>query len=374
MNTEQFIKDNTAELFGLVRELCGITAPSNDEGRRAAYCKTWLENMCAKGVYIDGALNVVYPVNIGDSREITVFAAHTDTVFPDTEPMPYREENGNIYSPGIGDDTASLAVLMMLAKYYTQNGITPKNGVLFVCNSGEEGLGNLKGVKKIFSDYEGRIASFVSFDDGNFAKLITDAVGSHRYEVTVKTPGGHSYGAFGNKNALHEISKMVTKIYGITPPDIDGIKTTYNVGEISGGTSINTIAEEAKMLCEYRSGHKDALAIMKSKFEAIFEEARFGDVSVDVKLIGERPCADIDSAVQTAFADMVAEVMEAEGITEVRREFGSTDSNIPLSLGIPAVTLAVYTGGKSHTRDEWVEKASIPKGLARAIALANKLM
>ena len=127
------------------------------------------------------------------------------------------------------------------------------------------------------------------------------------------------------------------------------------------------------MLCEYRSGHKNALAVMKAKFEAIFEEARCEDVSATVKLIGERPCSDIDEEKKTAFADKIAAVMEAEGFA-VQREFGSTDSNIPLSLGIPAVTLAVYTGGKSHTRDEWIEKASLTNGLARAIRLATELL
>ena len=156
---KEFVQQNEAALLQTLRELCAIPAPSHQEEMRAAYCKKWLEEAGAEGVYIDEALNVVFPLNCQGSNQITVYVAHTDTVFPDTEPMPILEDDTYIRCPGVGDDTASLSVLLMLAKYCIQKKIQPQKGILFVCNSCEEGLGNLKGTRQIFKDYAGRIAS-----------------------------------------------------------------------------------------------------------------------------------------------------------------------------------------------------------------------
>ena len=360
---KEFINENYGELIKLIEELCKIPAPSHNEEKRAEYCRMWLENLGAKGVYIDEALNVVFPLNCEESDKITVFVAHTDPVFPDTEPMPYVDDGEFIRCPGVGDDTASLAVLLMCAKYFVKNGIKPKNGILFVANSCEEGLGNLKGTRKIFEDYRGRIESFVSFD-ANYDSIYDDCVGSHRYEVEVKTEGGHSFGRFGNKNAIHALAEMVAEIYKIEVPHRENTKTTYNVGIISGGTSVNTIAESASMLCEYRSDDVSCLKIMEEKFKCIFENARNEKVAVNVTRVGERPCKDkLDESKQAALANRLSDVVESViGKKPVRRS-ASTDCNIPLSLGVPALCIGVYMGGGAHTRAEWVNKKSLITGL-----------
>ena len=175
----QYINDNKHLLFQTLQELCAIPAPSGKEEKRAAYCKEWLESVGAKGVYIDEAKNVVFPLNCEDSNDICVFVAHTDTVFPDTEPMPYREDDVNIYCPGVGDDTASLAVLLLLAKFYVTHTQKPTGGFLFVCNSCEEGLGNLKGTRRIFQDYNGRITRFISFDSSHKPYLNTSKINNY---------------------------------------------------------------------------------------------------------------------------------------------------------------------------------------------------
>ena len=259
---KSFIEENIEGVYKTIKELCAIPAPSHFEGDRAEYCKAWLEGVGAKGVYIDEALNVVYPVNCEGSNDITVFVAHTDTVFPDTEPMPYVDDGNRLISPGVGDDTTNLTLLLYAVKYFIQNGIDAPSGVLFVCNSCEEGLGNLKGTRQIFADYEGRIARFVSFDSG-LSSIADRCVGSHRYEVEVRTEGGHSYGAFGKTNAIAELARIINDIYSIEVPKIENSKTTYNVGIVGGGTSVNTIAQSASMLCEYRSDNEECLAIMK---------------------------------------------------------------------------------------------------------------
>ena len=362
MDFQQFITENRAYLYYTLKELCAIPAPSHNEGKRAEYCKEWLEKNGCTGVYIDDALNVIFPLNAEGKNELTVYAAHLDTVFPDLEPLPYREEDGKIFCPGVGDDTASVCVLMMGAKYCVENNIIPKDGILFVMNSCEEGLGNLKGTRQLFADYKGRIKQFITLDS-HINSMAGTSVGSHRYKVDVKTPGGHSYGAFGNKNAIVELSKIAAKIYELEVPVREGSKTTYNVGTIEGGTSVNTIAENASMLCEYRSTNLECLEIMRQSFEKIFAEAECDDIKVTVEKVGDRPCADIDEKIQNEFAEKIKKVIE--GVLNIKLRVGSssTDCNIPLSMGIPAVAIGVRGGGGVHTRNEWMDKESLIKGM-----------
>ena len=365
---QDFAKRNTTLMYDTLRELCAIPAPSHMEQERAAYCKEWLEGVGAKGVYIDETLNVILPINCEGSDAITVFVAHTDTVFPDTEPMPYTDDGETIRCPGVGDDTASLTVLLLSAKYLIENDIRPAGGVMFVCNSCEEGLGYLKGTRQIFKDFEGRIAKFISFDS-RLGHLTTRCVGSHRYEVEALTPGGHSWGAFGNPNAIAVLSRIVGEIYSIEVPQVGNSRTTYNVGIIEGGTSVNTIAQSAKMLCEYRSDNIKCLAIMKEKFERIFAEVGASDgVDLRITIVGERPCmGDVDLGAIDRMAQICGEIqMRAVG-KAIAGGAASTDCNIPLSLGIPAICIGVYEGGGAHTREEWVKKDSMISGLAVGI-------
>ena len=373
MSIQDFIRQNEQEMYTLLKDLCLIPAPSGKEDARAAFCKEWFEKIGATGVYIDDAKNVVFPLNCDGSNAMTVYVAHTDTVFPDEEPMPYLDDGEFVRCPGVGDDTASLVVMMYLAKYYVENKITPKNGILFVANSCEEGLGNLKGVRKIFADYQGRVKQFVSFDSG--IHTINDrCVGSHRYEVEVSTEGGHSYLAFGKKSAIDVLAELIRAIYTIEPPVREGCRVTYNVGTIEGGTSVNTIAQSAKMLCEYRSDSAECIDIMQEKFQKIFQNANSDEATVKVTMVGDRPCArGVDPVALQQLIDTCATVVEEVDGLAPRFASSSTDCNIPLSLGIPSVCIGVYKGGGMHTREEWIEKKSILPGLEIAIKVAAKL-
>lgn len=371
---DKYVSENTESVLKTLKELCAIPAPSHQEHKRAEYCKKWLEDIGARGVYIDDALNVIYPLNCDKSNEITVFVAHTDTVFPDLEPMPYTDDGERIHCPGVGDDTASVSVLMHTAKYFIEKNIVPEQGVMFVCNSCEEGLGNLKGTRQLFKDFERRIVRFISFDGNNMTTVADRCAGSHRYEVEVLTEGGHSYSKFGNANAINELSKIVTEIYKTEVPHKDGERTTYNVGVISGGTSVNTIAQSAKMLCEYRSSHRDCLAIMQKRFETVFKNSKSGKVQVNVKKIGDRPCGNIDDSEIEKLRKIIEPIIEDVVKQSVVYRSSSTDCNIPLSLGIPAICVGVYNGGGAHTREEWIEKSSLIQGLEFAIKLAETLV
>lgn len=370
----EFIRENEELFLKLLKELCNIPAPSHMEEKRAEYCKAYLESVGAKGVYIDDALNVIYPYGCEGSNNITVIEAHTDTVFPDTKPMPFVEDGNILRCPGIGDDTASVVGVLLTAKYFIENNIPTKDGILFVCNSCEEGLGNLKGTRQLMKDYEGRIKRLLTADASKLNSCANSCVGSHRYRVTVSTQGGHSYGAFGNKNALAELSKIVAKIYEIEVPQKEGRKTTYNVGSISGGTSINTIAQKAEMLCEYRSDDIECLQIMKGHFDKIFSKANTDKVKVEVELVGERPCSKEgnESKVEELVKTVGDIVFDVTGDT-LQTHSGSTDCNIPMSLGIPAIAFGTYIGGGTHTREEWLEKDSLPKGMEIIIRVALQM-
>lgn len=364
---KNFIIENYNSLLQTLRELCQIPAPSHFEHKRAEYCKNWLSNVGAKDVYIDNALNVICSINCENSNQITVIVAHTDTVFPDKEPMPLHEDDKNIYCPGVGDNTASLAVLLYTAKYFIQNEIKPKHGIMFVCNSCEEGLGNLKGTKQVFKDFDGRIKQFISFDT-NLNKIANRCVGSRRYRVAIETEGGHSFLDFGNMNAISALSSLVNDIYNIQVPKTENSHTSYNVGLIEGGTSVNTIAQNASMLCEYRSDDIKCFFEMEKTFNCCFEKIKNSGVNLSVEIIGERPCmsdkniAAVDTLCETC-KNIVASVISQQP----QYISSSTDCNIPLSLGIPAACIGVFIGGGMHKREEWVEKSSLKTGLEIAL-------
>lgn len=353
------------EAYRLLLELAQIPAPSNHEEKRAEFVKNWLTAQGAQGVYIDEALNVIWPVGCTEDKDLVVFMAHSDVVFPDTKPLPLRVENDRIYCPGIGDDTANVVALLMTAKFIAQHRLQPRNcGLLIVVNSGEEGLGNLKGSRKLMADFGERIREFVTLDGSQWGG-VNRAVGSRRYRIEVDTEGGHSYGAFGNRNAIAYLASLIDTLYTIKVPDIG--KTTYNVGTISGGTSVNTIAQHAEMLYEFRSDEREALEIMEKHLHTAIDFYRTKGIRVTVTLVGDRPCGgDVDRGRMEILMNRASEAAVHQYGHSLEFGSGSTDCNIPLSMGIPAVCVGCYIGAGAHTREEYVEIGSLLPGLKLA--------
>lgn len=355
----------------LLKAIAAIPAPSHHEERRAHFIKDWLVRQGAADVIIDEALNVVMPFPGKNSGPYTAFTAHTDIVFPDMDTISVKEENGILYAPGIGDDTANLVNLMLIAKFVIEKKTEPASSLLFVFNSCEEGLGNLKGIRQICREWD--IKRHVSFDL-YLDKVVCRAVGSERWRVSCKTKGGHSYGAFGNPNAIAAMAEMISRLYDQDVPAAAGRKTTYNVGEIRGGTSVNTIAQNAEMLYEYRSDDLACLAQMRKQFFDLFDEMNCEDTVFEKELIGERPCSAVKN--NDELEELINSCSRADTeVTgrEVEREPLSTDCNIPLSLGIPATCVGLCRGGKAHTREEWVEAASLIPGLKVGLNIVNDL-
>jgi acetylornithine deacetylase/succinyl-diaminopimelate desuccinylase-like protein len=339
------------------------------EEKRAEFCRQWLTDQGAEGVFIDEAQNVIYPYQCGENRPVAIFMAHIDTVFPDMEPMELEERDGKLFSPGVGDDTANVAILLMVARYLATYQPKSKCGIVIAANSCEEGLGNLKGSRALVERYRKRLLQVVSFDC--YMDEITNcAVGSIRYRIEIKTEGGHSYSNFGNKNAIEFMAKLIECLYEYKIPE-DGSKTTYNVGVIHGGTSVNTIAQQAEMLYEFRSDNYDSMLKIKEYFEKVIEEFRHMGIEVSVEVVGERPCGkkDVNDPAQKKLEEFCRSVVAARSGIIPDLNAASTDCNIPLSMGIPAVTVGLCMGGQAHTRQEWIELKSLEPGFVIAADL-----
>lgn len=362
-------REHREEHIALLKSLAVIPAPSHQEEKRAAFIRDWLYAAGAREVIVDSACNVILPFGDRNGEDVSVFMAHTDVVFPDTTPLPLEERDGRLYAPGVGDDTANVVALMLCAKYLLTHGLRPQSPVLLVFNSCEEGLGNLKGVRQLMADYAGRVREVVSFDL-TWETLVHRAVGSERWRVTAATRGGHSYLDFGSPNAIAHLSALIGGLYRQALPTQPGQTTTYNVGTITGGTSVNTIAQQAEMTYEYRSDHRECLAVMRAQFTRILEQARSPQARFQAELLGERPCAgEVDPARQEELLQRCSRAVEEVVGTPPKRVSLSTDANLPLSLGVPATTVGLCLGALAHTRQEYVELSSLTPGLCIALKL-----
>ncbi len=365
---QQYIENHMDQLIALTAELCAIPAPSRHEEHRADFCRRWLADHGAQGVYIDSAKNVIWDWQCEGKNEVVCVAAHTDTVFPDMTPFTMEIRDGRAYCPAVGDDTVNVAMLMLIMAYVAEYRPECEKGMLFVLNACEEGLGNLDGVRQLFKDWDGRIGEFITFD-GSYKHICARAVGSVRYRIRIETEGGHSFSAFGNRNAIEKMARLISLLYDIKVPRLHGVRTTYNVGEIKGGTSINTIAQSAEMLYEYRSDAREGLSAMRRKFCEAVERIRPSCGKLTVEVLGERPCSgNVDQLKQRSLIQRAADAVEQHTGERPDVTSGSTDCNLPLSLGIPAICFGGYLGAGAHTREEYIELKSLPAGFKSLMA------
>jgi len=363
-----YIQAHQQQAYDLLLELAQIPAPSNHEEKRATFCQSWLQARGAGEVFVDDALNVILPIGCTQDNPLVVVAAHTDVVFPDEQGLPLKVEHGRICCPGVGDDTANLVAMLMAAQFILEHDLHPaQGGMLLVANAGEEGLGNLKGTRRLMERYGHRVTEFISLDAWN-RKVFHRAVGSLRYRVEVRTQGGHSYEKFGAPNAIHQLSQLITALYSFDVPKRG--KTTYNVGTIQGGTSVNTIAQQAQMLYEIRSDNMEDMREMEQRFLEQIRAFQQKGWDIQLQVIGVRPCmGDVDMERQHALEQRACHAVEAYFGGSSVLESASTDCNIPQSMGIPAVAVGCFLGGGAHTREEYVEIDSLHPGLKVAFEM-----
>lgn len=366
----EYVKENRKEAEELLMRLGKIPAPSRQEEQRAQFCRQWFLDQGFQDVSVDEAKNVICRLNWDSEKPAAVFMAHTDVVFDDTEELPMTREGNILWAPGIGDDTSNLVNLMMAARYLVRNPQVLSRPVLIVANSCEEGLGNLKGCRRIFDDFGDRIGEFYSFD-GYMGQCTSVPVGSSRYRITVRAEGGHSYLDFGKENAICTAAELIQKLYRISAPSEE--KTTYNVGRIEGGSMVNSIAQEASMLYEYRSASQKCMAEMKEKLEQVLKDFSQAGHQIECELLGERPGrGEMDLKALQRWTDSNTAVIRQFYQGEMDFRAFSTDANIPLSRGILANTVGTIQGAAAHTREEWVDLESLPAGMSIALGLMLK--
>lgn len=357
------------EEVDLLRTLAQIPAPSGKEDQRAAFVATWLRDAGVARVEVDSQKNVLCWVSESPGADVEVFSAHTDVVFDDLTPLPLREENGRMYAPGVGDDTANLTGLLMGTRWLLAHPeATHGRSILVVANSCEEGLGNLRGTRALYDRYGDRIASHVVFDT-TLGNVVCEAVGSVRWRVSCDGPGGHSFKAFGTPNAIVELSRLICALDDMELPT--EAVTTRNVGTIEGGTTVNSIAAHAQMLFELRSTSDACLTSARRAFERTVRAHQGAGVHFTTEVVGERPASALSSspALDSLTQRACAATRAATGLAEVNVAPSSTDANIPLSRGIPAVCLGAVRGKGAHTRDEWIQTASLEDGLVAILCM-----
>jgi acetylornithine deacetylase/succinyl-diaminopimelate desuccinylase-like protein len=358
------IKSSNAWILEQQVSLCEIPAPPFKEQARGIEFRKRLAALGYPNARVDSIGNVIAERPGSAAGPTVMIAGHLDTVFPEGTNVKVKRTGDRFDSPGIGDDCRGLAVVLAVAKALNEGGVRTTGRVILVGDVGEEGPGNLRGVRHLLTgQYKGKVDYFISID-GLGIRVTNRAVGSKRFNVRFTGPGGHSYGAFGMPSAIHAMGRAIANISEVQVPTTP--KTTFNVGVVSGGTSVNSIAGEAAMDVDMRSEAAESLeqveaSIRKAVADALAaENARWpkspARIAVRFDTIGIRPLpstpqSDDSPIVRTAFdaARALGERVPATGA-------GSTDSNIPMNLGIPAITIGGGgSGGNAHALNEWYQ-------------------
>lgn len=370
-------REREAEVVADQVRFCEVPAPPFGEGARAELVRRAFSVLGLQHVRVDGAGNVIADRPGVAEHPHVVLAAHLDTVFPEGTPVKVTTRGTQLRGPGIADNCRGLAVLVGVARRLGQAHVQTHGPITFVANVGEEGLGDLRGVKALFRDsLKGQIDQFVAIDNAGLS-IATVGVGSLRYRVTFKGPGGHSYVEFGRPNPAAAVGRAAAKIEELRVPASP--HTTFNVGRIGGGTSVNAIPEEAWLEIDLRSTDRAALADLDARVRRAVDQAASEEnarwqtraLTVTVERVGDRPAASTPAdapIVRTAQAAARALGFSA-GLAEA-----SSDANVPMSLGVPAV--AIGGGGQSygsHTAGEWFESSGSYLGTQHALLLVVAL-
>jgi len=350
-----------------------IAAPTGNEEVRALWVARKFEELDLVDVSVD-ALHNVYARLPGDAPELPALlvSAHTDTVFPAETDLTISvdKEEGRIYGPGIGDNSAGVASLIAVAAKLAQLP-SPLSDIWFVANTGEEGLGDLRGMRSAVDRLQDRIGASIVIEGMGLGRVVHRALGSRRYRISASAPGGHSWSDFGTASAIHALVLLASELVRIKVPSDP--RTTFNIGRISGGTSINTIAQEASLELDLRSEDGKALEKLIDQVHRVvkgFQTSRWQNwgVQIDMETIGDRPSGAIEPDHPLVVAS--GQALAAAGLTDkADLRISSTDSNIPLSRGIPSVCVGVTQGGNAHRLEEWIDPRWLGRGMQHLLLL-----
>ena len=358
----------TKRVIDLAVEIQQIPAPTFEEGNRAEFICTRFANEALTDVSVDEVGNVFGCLKTGNKRKPLVISAHLDTVFPREINLAVRREGGKIYGPGIGDNSLGVAALVGLNWMLRERNVHAGGDIWFVANVCEEGLGDLRGMKAVVDRFGARVQAYLVLEGLALGHVYHRAVGVKRYRVTARTSGGHSWSDYGKPSAVHELSKLVVQLAALELPKEP--RTTMNVGKISGGTSVNVIASEATLDLDLRSEQRESLASLVSAAERLIHSANKPNVSVEAEVIGERFPGEIST--HHPLVKLAKDCLAEQGL-DAGLISGSTDANVPLSRGYPAVVLGVTTGGGAHTTNEYINTAPVEKGMEQLVRFVKRV-
>jgi len=355
----------TEEVATLAQRICEVPAPTGEEQQRAAFVAAlWRERGYTPE--IDAIGNVYVRRGKREHGPLLLLLAHTDTVFPATTPIKVIRDGDIMRGPSIGDNSVSVAAMISLFVLLDELKVETDADILAVANVGEEGLGNLRGARAAVERYRADVGAVIAID-GRLGVIVNTAVGSQRWRVTVHGSGGHSFGSFGKPSAIHGLGRIIAAIADLDVPSEP--KTTFNVGLIEGGTSVNTIASSASALLDLRSTDATALETLAHTVRAIVEQRVGAGLQTEIEMLGERPMgtrSKSDPLIQ--LADATLRWLGMEPIYAV----SSTDANIPISMNIPALCVGVTYAARAHTLDEYMHVSPIAHGLAQLLRLTTE--
>ncbi|MEX2315049.1 MAG: M20/M25/M40 family metallo-hydrolase [Thermomicrobiales bacterium] len=338
--------------------ICEVPAPTGAEGARANFIASLLSGLGYSPERDD--VGNVYARRGSRGGMAVMLAAHTDTVFPATTNVAVRREGDCLHGPGVGDNSLGVAAMLGLLALFDALGLETDADIIVAATVGEEGLGNLSGIRAAVERYRADLGAVIAVEGHNLGRVTHAGVGSTRWRLRVTGPGGHSWGAFGKPNAIHGLSRIIAQIADLDVPSEP--KTTYNIGTIEGGTSVNTIAPSASALVDMRSVDPGALRQLVDQVGEIAATAAGDGLTVDVEVLGERPAGDCPRTHPLVVA--AGEALRQLGFEPVF-DASSTDANIPISLGIPALCVGITHGGQGHTTSEFIEFPPIATGLTQ---------
>lgn len=362
------MNDLVNRIVELALQIQQIPAPTFQEEKRAEfihelYAREQLHDIC-----IDEAGNVLarFP-GTGESRPLIV-SAHMDTVFPFETDLTIKRGPGLIHGPGLGDNSLGVAALFGLIWSLRERQIPLRGDLWFVGNVCEEGLGDLRGMKAVVDRFGADVHAYLVLEGLALGHIYHRAVGVKRYRVNVRTGGGHSWSDYGQPSAVHELAKLVVALNSLSLPARP--RTTMNVGKISGGTSVNVIASDASLDLDLRSEGQESLAELVAAVEKLIRHANRPGVSVEAEVIGQRPAGEIPASHPLVM--LGKDCLREQGL-EAGLISGSTDANVPLSKGYPAIVLGVTTGGSAHTVHEYINTAPISKGVEQLVKFVSRV-
>lgn len=344
-------------LSDLAIQIQQIPAPTFHEAERARFVLEMFRQNGLSHLEIDFAGNVLACLPGAGADSPLLVSAHLDTVFPAGTNLAIRRDPGRIYGPGIGDNSVGVAGLFGLLEMLKVRNIRLPGDLWLVANTCEEGLGDLRGIKAICERFGAAPRLYLVLEGMALGHIYHRAIGVRRYKITCHTRGGHSWTDYGNPSAIHELARLVTELDGLKLPASP--RTTLNVGRISGGTSVNTLAAEASLELDLRSENESVLRELIQRVESLVENSNRSGVWFEIQVIGLRPAGDLDR--NHPMVQHARNCLGAQGI-EPRLTLGSTDANIPLSLGYPSIVLGLTCGGGAHTLDEYIETGPLDQG------------